>query len=301
MTQAIRSTRVVTPEGIRAACLHIQNGRIHSVCSWERVPAGIALHDYGELVILPGLVDSHVHINEPGRTEWEGFATATRAAATGGVTTLVDMPLNCLPETIDVRSLEEKRAAAAKQTWVDWTAWGGVVRGNSDKLLQLVDAGVPGFKCFLIHSGIETFQWVGESDLRAALNVLRGCRLPLLAHAELSGPVECAAVVLRGADWRAYSTYLASRPDEAEVEAIRLLIHLAEEFDAWVHVVHLSSAKALPLLRDAKKRGVKVSVETCPHYLWFAADEIPDGATEYKCAPPIRSQENRELLWACVG
>ncbi len=300
MTQAIRSTRVVTPEGIRAACLHIKNEQIHAVRTWEDVPAGVPLHDYGELAILPGLVDSHVHINEPGRTEWEGFAKATHAAASGGVTTLVDMPLNCLPETIDLRALETKRAAASKQAWVDWAAWGGVVRGNSVELLLLVDAGVPGFKCFLIHSGIETFQWVDESDLRAALEVLRGCGLPLLAHAELSGPVERATAELNGADWRAYSTYLASRPDEAEVEAIRLLIKLAEEFDAWVHVVHLSSAKALPLLRDAKKRGVRVTVETCPHYLWFAAEEIADGATEYKCAPPIRSQENRELLWAAL-
>ena len=269
--------------------------------TWEDVPAGVALHDYGELVILPGLVDSHVHINEPGRTEWEGFATATRAAAAGGVTTLVDMPLNCLPETIDLRALEVKRTAAAHQTWVDWAAWGGVVRGNSTELLPLVEAGVPGFKCFLIHSGIETFQWVDESDLRAAMEVQRGCGLPLLTHAELSGPVELATAELRGADWHAYSTYLASRPDEAEVEAIRLLIKLAEEFDAWVHVVHLSSAKALPLLRDAKKRGVRVTVETCPHYLWFAAEEIADGATEYKCAPPIRSAENRELLWAALN
>ena len=301
MTQTIRSTRVMMPEGIRAACLHIVGERIREVRAWENVPAGIALHDYGDLVVLPGLVDSHVHINEPGRTDWEGFATATRAAASGGVTTLVDMPLNCLPETIHVQALEAKRSAAAQQTWVDWAAWGGVVRGNSKELLPLVNAGVPGFKCFLIHSGIETFQWVDESELRAALNELRGCGLPLLAHAELSAPVAHAAAKLNGADWRAYSTYLASRPDEVEVDAIRLLIQLAEEFDAWVHVVHLSSANALPLLRDSKSRGVRVSVETCPHYLWFTPEEIQDGATEYKCTPPIRSAENRELLWNALA
>jgi allantoinase len=301
MTQAIRSTRVFTPAGFRRACVLMDGGRIREVREWADVPAGAALHDYGELAILPGLVDSHVHINEPGRTEWEGFETATRAALSGGVTTLVDMPLNCLPETVDTRALEAKRRAAAKKYWCDWAAWGGVVRGNSAELLPLADAGVPGFKCFLIHSGIETFQWVEERDLRDALKVLRSRGLPLLAHAELSGPVERATAALSKADWRSYGTYLASRPDEAEVEAIRLLIALAEEFDVQIHIVHLSSARALPLIREAKSRGVKISIETCPHYLWFAAEEIPDGATEFKCAPPIRSAENRELLWAALN
>jgi allantoinase len=300
MTQAIRSTRVLTPQGMQPACLHIKDGLINEVCAWKDVPIGVGLHDYGELVVLPGLVDSHVHINDPGRTEWEGFATATRAAAAGGVTTLVDMPLNCLPETIDKNALAAKRTAAAEQTWVDWAAWGGVVRGNTLELMPLVRAGVPGFKCFLIHSGIESFAWVDERDLRAALKVLRGQGLPLLAHAELAAPVERATAALKDADWHAYSTYLASRPDESEVEAIRLLISLAEEFSVPIHIVHLSSAKALPLIREAKSIGVPITVETCPHYLWFAAEEIADGATEFKCAPPIRSQENRELLWAAL-
>jgi allantoinase len=253
-------------------------------------------------VLLPGLVDSHVHINEPGRTEWEGFQTATQAAAAGGVTTLVDMPLNCVPETIDVRALEVKRKAAQGKAWVDWAAWGGVVRGNAEALEQLARAGVAGFKCFLVHSGIDGFAWVDEADLRAALGNLRGSGLPLLAHAELVGPVDIATGKLNrvGADWRKYSTYLASRPDSAEVDAIALLIRLAEEFKTPIHIVHLSSARVLPLLAEARRRRLPITVETCPHYLWITAEEIPDGATEYKCAPPIRQAENRERLWKAL-
>jgi allantoinase len=255
---------------------------------------------------LPGLVDTHVHINEPGRTEWEGFQTATQAAAAGGVTTLVDMPLNCVPETIDVPALEAKRNAAKGKAWVDWAAWGGVVRdrvrGNADAIEPLARAGVAGFKCFLIHSGIDGFAWVDEADLRLALAKLRGTGLPLLAHAELSGPVDAATKSLNeaGADWRKYSTFLASRPDAAEVDAIEMLIRLAEEFLTPIHIVHLSSARALPLLAAARDRGVPVTVETCVHYLWFAAEDISDGATEFKCTPPIRNAENRERLWKAL-
>ncbi len=260
------------------------------------------LQDFGDLVLLPGLVDSHVHINEPGRTEWEGFSTATLAAASGGVTTLVDMPLNCIPETTGAAALEAKRAAAKDQCWVDWAAWGGVVRGNSESLLPLAAAGVPGFKCFLIHSGIDGFSWVNEAELRLALSKLRGTGLPLLAHAELAGPVNAATESLNAAnaDWRKYSTYLASRPNAAEVEAIALLISLAEEFDTPIHIVHLASAQALPLLAEARERQVPITVETCAQYLWFAAEEIPDGGTEFKCAPPIRGLANREALWAAL-
>ena len=208
--------------------------------------------------LLPGLVDTHVHINEPGRTEWEGFETATQAAAAGGVTTLVDMPLNCVPETIDVPALEAKRSAAQGKAWVDWAAWGGVVRGNADALQSLARAGVPGFKCFLIHSGIDGFAWVDEADLRAALEKLRGTGLPLLAHAEVAGPVDAAtqrAECERARDWRKYSTYLASRPDAAEIEAIAMLIRLAEDFRRPSTSCILSSAQALPLLaRRARAR-----------------------------------------------
>jgi allantoinase len=302
MAQAFRSTRVLTPEGIRPACLLVEDERIASVRSWSDVPASATLNDFRDSVLLPGLVDSHVHINEPGRTEWEGFWTATRAAASGGVTTLVDMPLNCIPETIDVDALEAKRAAAFGKTWVDWAAWGGVVHGNSEALPALAAAGIPGFKCFLIHSGIDGFAWVNEDDLRLALRKLRGTGLPLLAHAEIAGPVEAATSALNtiGADWHKYSTYLSSRPDAAEVEAIALLIRLAEEFQTHIHIVHLVSAQAVPLLAEARNRGVPITAETCVQYLWFTAEEIPDGATEFKCAPPIRSAANREALWAAL-
>jgi allantoinase len=302
MAHALRSTRVLTPEGLVPAAVLIEGERIVEVGGWDAVPAALEVQDFGDNLLLPGLVDSHVHINEPGRTEWEGFWTATRAAAAGGFTALVDMPLNCLPETVSVAALEAKRAAAEKQAWVDWAAWGGVVHGNANSLLSLKDAGVAGFKCFLIHSGIDSFAWVDEAELRLALTRLRGTGVPLLVHAEVAGPVERATKELRsaGADWQKYSTYLASRPDVAEVEAIAMLIRLAEEFDTPVHIVHLASAQALPMLAEARDRGVPITVETCAQYLWFTAEKIPDGATEFKCAPPIRSKANREALWQAL-
>ncbi len=302
MAQAFRSTRVVTPQGIVPATLIVEQERITAVNDWADGAAGAALRDFGNLVLLPGLVDTHVHINDPGRTEWEGFWTATRAAAAGGVTTLVDMPLNCVPETVDVGALHMKRAAAQGQAWVDWAAWGGVVRGNAESLRPLADAGVPGFKCFLIHSGIDGFAWVDERELHRALEQLRGTGLPLLAHAELAGPISKATEALNRnkADWRAYPTYLASRPDESEVEAVALLIRLAEEYRVPIHIVHLASASALPLLGKAKQKSVPITAETCAHYLCLCAEAIPDGATEFKCAPPIRSAANREALWSAL-
>jgi allantoinase len=303
MVHALRSTRVLLPDGVAPAIVLVDQGRIRTIAGWSDLPHGSPLTDCGDHLVLPGLIDPHVHINEPGRTEWEGFETATQAAAAGGVTTLIDMPLNCAPEVTNRAALEAKRTAAQGKAWVDWASWGGVVRGNADKLLPLVRAGVPGFKCFMIHSGIDGFAWVNEVDLRLALERLRGTGLPLLVHAEVAGPVDAATRTLNanGADWRRYSTYLASRPDAAEVEAIELLIRLAEEFDTPIHVVHLASAAALPLLADARERGLRISVETCTHYLWFTAEEIPDGATEYKCAPPIRDGGNREALWNALA
>jgi allantoinase len=302
MAKALRSTRVLTPAGLAPGAVLVEGERISAVCGWDEIPLGVERIDFGDALLMPGLVDAHVHINEPGRTEWEGFQTATQAAAAGGVTTLVDMPLNCVPETIDVPALETKRSAAKGKAWVDWAAWGGAVRGNADAIEPLARAGVPGFKCFLIHSGIDGFAWVDEADLRLALGKLRGTGLPLLAHAETAGAVEAATKKLNeaGADWRKYSTYLASRPDAAEEDAIALLIGLAEEFQTPVHIVHLSSEKALPLLAAARDRGVPVTVETCAHYLWFASEQIPDGATKFKCAPPIRGAENRERLWKAL-
>jgi allantoinase len=299
MAQAFRSKRVLTPEGMRAAAVVVEGERIASVRAWSDVPPGIVLNDYGDLVLMPGLVDTHVHINEPGRTVWEGFESATQAAAAGGVTTLVDMPLNCVPETIDAEALEAKRTAARGKTWVDWATWGGVVRGNADSLPGLVAAGVPGFKCFMIDSGIDGFAWVDESDLRLALERLRGAGLPLLVHAERAEAIEKRTAELNadGHDWRKYSTYWLSRPSISESDAIVILISLADEFKTPIHVVHLSGASpALSMLKRARAAGIPISVETCAHYLCFTAEQIPDGATEYKCAPPIRNADNREKL-----
>ncbi len=299
--QAFLSSRVVLPDGIAPAIVLVSGGVIESVLRRDRgdfaVPEGYLVRDFCDLCILPGLVDTHVHINEPGRTEWEGFVTATRAAAAGGYTTLVDMPLNCLPETTTVDALEKKRAAAAGKCRVDWAAWGGVVGDNQEHIEPLAAAGVPGYKCFLIYPGIEGFTMVDEAQLRAALPYVARSGLPLLVHAELAGPLDSVAPNLIGADWTKYATWLASRPDEAETSAIHLMIDLCREFKCHVHIVHLSSAKALATLSDARAEGLPITVETCPHYLHFAAEQIPDGATLYKCAPPIRGRANRECLW----
>ena len=221
----------------------------------EQAPAGAQVHDFGEAAILPGLVDSHVHINEPGRAEWEGFETATRAAAAGGYTMLVDMPLNCLPATTNVAALEAKREAARGKCRVDWAAWGGVVTTIRAQIEPLAAAGVLGFKCFLIHPGIDGFTMVTEQELRAALPHVARTGLPLLVHAELAGPVEAATAALAGADWKSYATYLRSRPDEAELSAIRLLLSLCREFRFRLHIVHLATCQALDdVARGARRR-----------------------------------------------
>ena len=295
--KAFLSRRVVTPDGIKPAVVLVEDGRIVNVVPPDQLSAQISVKDFGKAAILPGLVDSHVHINEPGRTEWEGFRTATRAAAAGGYTLLVDMPLNCLPATTTVAALEAKRKAASGQCRVNWMAWGGVVSDNQKHLEGLAVAGVPGFKCFLIHPGIDGFTMVNEQELRAALPHVAGTGLPLLVHAELPGPLEAATQRLAGADWSRYSTYLQSRPDEAEVSAIRLMISLCREVRFHLHIVHLATSQVLEMLRAAKAEGLPVSVETCPHYLHFSSEKIADGQTLLKCAPPIRSHENREELW----
>jgi allantoinase len=295
--QAFVSQRVVVADGIRPAAILVQGERIHAVVSHAEIPSGTDIHDFGKAAILPGLVDSHVHINDPGRSDWEGFETATRAAAAGGFTTLVDMPLNCIPASITVDALQQKRAAAQGKCRVDWAAWGGVVKGNHQDIEPLAVAGVPGFKCFLIHSGIDEFTMVDEADLRTALPHLARTGLPLLVHAELAGPVDVATELLANADWRMYATYLQSRPDEAELSAIRMMLSLCREYAFRLHIVHLASAQALPELRAARSQGLPVTVETCPHYLHLEAETIPDGATLCKCAPPIRTRANREALW----
>ncbi len=297
MVQAFVSGRIVTPAGSRAGALLVEGQRIRAVCAASEIPADALRIECGTAAVLPGLVDTHVHLNEPGRTEWEGFWTGTRAAAAGGYTTVIDMPLNCLPETTTVAALETKRAAAEGKCWVDWAAWGGVVADNRQHLHGLAKAGVPGFKCFLIYPGCDGFTMVNERQLEAALPEVAATGLPLLVHAELAGPIALATAGLAEDDWRRYATYLASRPDAAEIEAIALLLRLCRTYRFRLHIVHLSTARALPMLREAKAEGLPVTVETCPHYLQFAAEEIPDGATLLKCAPPIRRRENREALW----
>jgi allantoinase len=295
--QAFLSHRIVTPNGIRSGAILVRDGKISGIIAADTVPADAETHDFRQSAILPGLVDSHVHINDPGRTEWEGFETATRAAAAGGYTMLVDMPLNCLPPTTSVAALAAKRYAAQERCWVDWSAWGGVVGDNPMEIEGLAAAGVPGFKCFLIHPGIDGFTMVTEPELRAALPHVTRTGLPLLVHAELPSPVDEATRHLQNADWNRYSTYLQSRPEEAELSAIRLLLSLCREYKFRLHIVHLSASQALSELSAARAEGLPVSVETCPHYLHFCAEEIPDKATLCKCAPPIRSRENREKLW----
>lgn len=319
----IRGKRVVLPESVAPASLHISNGVIRAIESYESVPAGCDFIESGESLVMPGLVDTHVHINEPGRTEWEGFSTATRAAAAGGVTTLVDMPLNSIPPTTTVAGLEAKLAAARGQCYVDVGFWAGVVPGNAGEFAALIEAGVVGFKCFLIHSGVVEFPNVTENDLREALPELTRLGALLIVHAEVPGPISRTGISVcnpsdeRGATAREngvrpispdknvcpsrYATFLRSRPRAAEDEAVALMIKLSREFGTRVHIVHHSSADALPLLREAKAAGVKITAETCPHYLTFAAEEIPDSATEFKCCPPIRERENREQLWSAIS
>jgi allantoinase len=298
--QAIRSKRVVTPEGVRAATVRVRNGVIEAISGYNDVPSGKHIHDAGESVVMPGLVDTHVHINEPGRTDWEGFETATRAAAAGGVTTLIDMPLNSIPATTTAAALEAKRAAARTKCWVNVGFWGGVVPGNASELRALHDAGAFGFKCFLVPSGVPEFVNVNEDDLRAALPALAALDTPLLVHAELPGPIEEANTKIAKHDPAKYRTWLLSRPPSAETKAVEMMIRLAREFKARVHIVHLSSELSVPLIRRAKNEGVRITTETCPHYLFFASGSIRDGWTEYKCAPPIRDLQNAKKLWTAL-
>jgi allantoinase len=289
---ALVGRRVLTEQGLRPAAVLVEGEKIAGVVDPAAVPDGMPRRDLGDLVLMAGLVDAHVHLNEPGRTEWEGFETATRAAAAGGVTTLVDMPLNSIPATTTLAALETKRAAARGRLSVDCAFWGGVVPGNARELPAMVEAGVSGFKCFLVPSGVEEFAHVGEKELRPALGVLEPLGVPLLVHAELELPS-----VPRAQDPRKYTTYLESRPRRCENDALSLLVRLVRDTGAPVHVVHLSSSDALPILDAARREGLPLSAETCPHYLAFAAEEIPDGRTDFKCAPPIREAENRERLW----
>ncbi len=232
--------------------MHVAAGRIERVTEFDDVRPGTELVDAGELLVMPGLVDTHVHVNEPGRTEWEGFATATRAAVAGGVTTLLDMPLNSVPATTSVAALRAKREAAAGKTWVDVGFIGGVVPGNAGSLRDLAAEGVLAFKCFLVPSGVEEFEHVGERDLVGAMPILASLALPLMVHAELPGPIEQAYPSLAGLDPRCYATYLASRPAAAETQAVALMVRLCEMTGARTHVVHVSSADSIPIMGAAR-------------------------------------------------
>ena len=311
--------RVVTPSGVRPARVRVADGVIRTVEPLDgdgggaapdpdAAPAagspadratGVKRFDAGDAVVFPGVVDTHVHVNEPGRSAWEGFRSATDAAAAGGVTTLVDMPLNCSPVTTTAEALAAKAARAEGRCRVDIATWGGAVPGNVAQLAPMARAGARGFKAFLCPSGLEEFPHLEPSDLRETLAAVAASGLPLLVHAELPGRLREPGAGGRGApaEPSSYATYLATRPPEAEVAAIELLVDAAAEAGARVHVVHLAAGAGLVPIRRARERGVAVTVETCPHYLTFAAEEIPDGATAFKCAPPIRGREDREALW----
>jgi allantoinase len=295
MSLVVRARRVLLPGGERAAAVHTDGGRITAVTAFDDAPAtAVTLAD--DEVLLPGLVDSHVHVNEPGRTEWEGFATATRAAIAGGVTTVVDMPLNSIPPTTTVDGLHVKRETAKQQVAADVAFWGGAVPGNLDQLRPLHEAGVVGFKCFLLDSGVPEFPPLDDAGLRAALTELATFDGLLIAHAEDAEVIAAAP----GCAGPSYAAFLASRPGAAEESAIAGLVAATRDTGARTHVVHLADADALPLLRKARADGVRITVETCPHYLTFAAEQVPDGATAFKCCPPIRESTHREALWAAL-
>jgi len=307
---SIHSHNMILPDGMREATLVIEEGMIAAV---KEGPAdtegpvstdpavfadGSGFLDAGHLIVMPGIIDPHVHINEPGRTDWEGFDTATRAAIAGGITTLVEMPLNASPVTTTVAAFDQKIAATHGQLHTNCGFWGGLVPGNEKDIEPLIDAGVLGFKAFLTHSGIDEFPNVTEADLREAMPIIARSGLPLLVHCELEGPLDPCRPA--GGDPRSYHNYLSSRPPSWEDNAIALMIRLCEEFGCRTHIVHLSSAHSIALIKAAKDRGLPLTVETAQHYLYFVAEEIGDGLPAYKCAPPIRERENNDKLWQAL-
>jgi allantoinase len=292
---AIQSERVLTPTGIRKAVVLVRDGRIADVVAdWHR--GDVPFTDVGTLVLMPGIIDPHVHINEPGRTGWEGFDTATRAAIAGGVTTLVDMPLNSSPVTTTASAFDEKINATRGKLHAHCGCWGGVVPGNARDIEPLVSKGVLGFKAFLTHSGIDEFPNVTGGDLRRVMPLIAKHGLPLLVHCELAGdPVPGSA-----GDKRSYQNYLSSRPRQWENDAVALMIRLCKEFNCRVHIVHLSSADAIEMIARAKEEGLPLTAETAQHYLYFESEKIPDGQTLLKCAPPIREKANNDRLWQAL-
>ncbi|KAA9345529.1 allantoinase AllB [Adhaeribacter soli] len=292
---ALKSKYTVTPDGIAEALVLLKDGRITDLAPLH-TEVSCEIVNLEDNYLFPGVIDPHVHINEPGRTDWEGFDTATKAALAGGITTLVDMPLNASPVTTTVENLKQKLRAAEKKLHTNCGFWGGIVPGNGSEIEPLIHNGILGFKAFLTHSGIDDFPNATEADLRKVMPVLARYDLPLLVHCELS---------VNSEDWkkndkRSYRNYLASRPKAWENEAITLMIRLCEEFNCRTHIVHLSSAEALYQIAEAKTKGLPLTVETGQHYLFFNAEEIPDGQTQFKCAPPIREKENNEQLWEAL-
>jgi allantoinase len=298
MNFGLHSARVITPAGMEEATVMIENGKITKIDQGPLTKGGTVVEDLGDLVIMPGLIDSHVHINEPGRTEWEGFNTATRAAAAGGITTLVDMPLNSTPVTTNVVSFNAKLKAALGSIHVNCGFYGGLVPESYSDLEGLVNAGVLGIKAFLTHSGIDDFPNVSVHDLERALPLLKKSNSTLLVHAELDVPHDDLALLEKNPT--SYQAYLRSRPRSWEDHAIKILIDLSEKYNARIHIVHLSSSNSIRPLKTAIGKGIPVSVETCPHYLVFNAENIAERQTQFKCAPPIRESENNDKLWEAI-
>lgn len=286
----LRSHRTLTPDGERPADVGIRDGVIAAVAGFQALH-GDDVIDLGECGLLPGLVDTHVHVNEPGRTQWEGFDSATRAAAAGGVTTIVDMPLNSVPPTVDVQALHVKRAAAVEQCFVDVGFWGGAVPGNAKQLPALHSQGVFGFKAFLIDSGVPEFPPLDPAGLEEALGAVDAL---FVLHAEDPSLVTAA-------HGEHFADFVASRPPQAERRAVAAAIEAARRTGARVHILHLAAADALPLIAAARREGVRVTAETCPHYLTLDASQVPDGATQYKCCPPIRDKSHQDALWQALA
>ena len=293
--KALHSYRVLLPDGIQEAVVLIDKGIIVDVKYHLPVTENIELIELGNKLLMPGIIDPHVHINEPGRTEWEGFDTATKAALAGGITTLVDMPLNAAPVTTTANAFDEKIAALKNNLHTNVGFWGGIIPGNENEIELLIQKGVLGFKVFLTHSGIDDFPNVTEEDLRKAMPVIATFNLPLLVHCELSDEEQRGKGIPQS-----YQNYLQSRPKKWEDDAVALMIKLCEEFNCRVHIVHLSSASSIAQIIAAKQRGLPITVETGQHYLYFSAEEIKDGQTQFKCAPPIREKENNEQLWTAL-
>ncbi|XP_017280655.1 zgc:103559 [Kryptolebias marmoratus] len=295
---AVKSNRVLVGDEVTPAVVVIKDGKIHQILSSRNFTeeAGFEVLDVGNSVVMPGIVDCHVHVNEPGRTSWEGFCTATRAAAAGGVTTIVDMPLNSIPPTTTLKNFHEKLKEATGKCFVDVGFWGGVVPGNQRELQPMIQAGVAGFKCFLIHSGVDEFPHVADFDLHTAMKQLRGTGSVMLFHAEK----DVQPTAEETGDPCKYSTFLQSRPDIMEMEAIRTVTELCLQYRVRCHIVHLSSAKPLKLIQEARQAGAPLTVETTHHYLSLCAEKIPAGATQFKCCPPIRDSENQEQLWSAL-